>query len=408
MAAHAPESDSALCCDCADDEYLSKYIKENGSKIRCTECDEEDCPAVTVAELARFIEPKLREYFEPGPDPYGTGQEGDELNLWVGEVLGQELKCEAELVRAVIRTDNYRPSQGEGPYWDDAFNYVKKDVHLGALQETWLHALEELKHGRRFYSPAAKSLFDWLFDGVDALTTIGGHEPVVYELPVGTELFRARVAHRDEDIKAYMAAPFEKVGPPPKEFARSGRMNAEGVAVLYGALDSDTCIAEMRPAISMELAVIKLNTTEALRIFDFARLEKAGGDAVLSYFQPDFDKARQKSHFLQILHYLISQPIVPGRESDYLITQTMAEYLAHVVAQPFDGIKFKSAQKDGGMNLVLFADAELLVGTKEMEFRVQYVADSLKFHKVTAVAYTHHDMDVLIQHDGGIYKRGYR
>jgi hypothetical protein len=78
-----------------------------------------------------------------------------------------------------------------------------------------------------------------------------------------------------------------------------------------------------------------------------------------------------------------------------------------VAAQPFHGIKFKSAQKDGGMNLVLFADAELLVGTKEMEFRVQYVADSLKFHKVTAVAYTHHDMDVLIQHDGGIYKRGY-
>lgn len=408
MAAYAPESDSALCSDCADDEYLSKYIKENGSKIRCTECDEDDYPAFAVAELAMSIEPKLRKYFEPGPDPYGTGQDGDELNMWVGEVLGQELKFEAELVRAIIKMDNYRPSQGEGPYWDDTFNYVKKDVHLGALQETWLHALEELKHGRRFYSPAAKSLFDWLFDGVDGLKTICGYEPVTYELPLGTELFRARVSHRYEDIKAYMAEPFEKVGPPPKEFARSGRMNAEGVAVLYGAMDMDTCIAEMRPAISMELAVIKLSTTKALRILDFTRLEKARGDEGLSYFQPDFDKARQKSHFLQMLHDLISQPIVPGRESDYLITQAMAEYLAHVVAHPFNGIKFKSAQNDGGMNLVLFADAELLLGGKEMEFRVQYVADSLKFHKVTAVAYTHHDMGALIQHDGGIYKRGYR
>jgi hypothetical protein len=401
----ADGSDHALCSDCAEDTYLKQYIQDNGTPIRCSECGEEDFPAIPVEELAEFIEPLLREYFEPGPDPYGTGQQGNELSYCVYEVVGQELRFEEQLVDAVVESDDYMPSRGEVAYWDDTFNYVKKEVHIGALHEQWLHALEELKHGRRFYSPAAKGLFDWLFEGMQGLRTFADNEPVVHELPQGTEIFRARVAHSDDEIGAFLEAPFHKVGPPPKELSRAGRMNAEGVTVLYSALDFETCLAEMRPSISNELGVIALRTTEPLRVLDFSRLEKARGDTGHSYFQPDYDRALQKSHFLRMLHYLISQPIVPGHEADYLITQTMAEYLAHVYAEPFDGILFRSSQNEGGMNLVLFSDPELLIGTKEQKFRVQYQANSIKFHKVTAVAYTHHDMEVLIKHEGGIYKR---
>lgn len=327
------------------------------------------------------------------------------MAYWIYEVLGQEVSFERDLELAVIDTDDYMPSRGEGPYWDDTFFYVKKEVHLGVLHATWLHALEELKHGRRFYSPAARGLFDWLFEGVDGLHTVADGDPVAYLMPQGTQLFRARMAHSDEDIKAFLAAPFEKVGPPPKDRATSGRMNAEGVSVLYGALDADTCIAEMRPSLSSELGVIQLRTAAPLRVLDFSRLENARGDKALSYFQPDYDRAWQKAHFLRVLHHFISQPIVGGREADYLITQTMAEYLAHVAANPFHGIKFKSAQREGGMNLVLFSDADLLAGTKEQEFRVQYVPGSIKFHKVTVISYTHYDMNVLLQNNGGVYKK---
>lgn len=73
--------------------------------------------------------------------------------------------------------------------------------------------------------------------------------------------------------------------------------------------------------------------------------------------------------------------------------------------KPFHGTKFKSAQNEGGMNLVLFSDVDLLNGSKEEEFRVQYVADSIRFHKVTAISYTHHDMEVLLQNNGGVYKK---
>lgn len=53
-------------------------------------------------------------------------------------------------------------------------------------------------------------------------------------------------------------------------------------------------------------------------------------------------KGMPREAFLRKLHNLISQPVVPGHEADYLITQTMAEYLAHVHQPHFDGIMFKS------------------------------------------------------------------
>jgi len=100
----------------------------------------------------------------------------------------------------------------------------------------------------------------------------------------------------------------------------------------------------------------------------------------------------ERRAFLRRLHTLISQPVVPGREADYLITQTMAEYLAHVHDEPFDGIMFKSVQREGGANVVLF-------GAKR-SFPLEYVDQSLKLFATQAVQYTHRERRYYIL-DGG-------
>ena len=116
----------------------------------------------------------------------------------------------------------------------------------------------------------------------------------------------------------------------------------------------------MRPALGGDTALVELQTTKPLRMLDFTRLQKSHGEG-LSYFQPNFTEEVERRAFLRRLHTLISQPVVPGREADYLITQTMAEYLAHVHQEPFDGILFKSVQRAGGINVVLFPERNLAV-----------------------------------------------
>ena len=141
-------------------------------------------------------------------------------------------------------------------------------------------------------------------------------------------------------------------------------------------------------------------TTKALRVLDFRRLDQARTGKALSYFQADFTDQVERRAFLQRLHSLISQPIIPGREADYLITQTMAEYLAHVHEKPFDGVLFSSVQRDGGVNIVLFAEKGLLTDAPEVAFRVKYADDSVRLVSTTAIRYSHHDLDVIIDGEG--------
>lgn len=403
----------AICSDCASDPHLKRIIEQQEDRCECSVCGSTENPTITVSELGKLIEPIMREHFCPGPQVMKFGeddkdwweQEGEPMSWAVQQVLGEYFDFEDEIVQAVIDAEDVWPPDGDEPYWDTTMLYVETNVQIGQYYAEWRYTLDELKHGRRFFSPAAQALFKRLFEDVDQLKVWTGKRsrPVVYKLPIGTELYRARVCNSRELVNNIYADPFKHVGPPPKEAARAGRMNAEGVAVFYCALDRDTCLAEMRPALKNETAVIKVRTSKPLRMLDFSRLEQARGGKALSYLQPDFTQEVEKSAFLRRLHALISQPIVPGHEADYLITQTMAEYLACVHAEPFDGILFASAQRAKGLNVVLFAEPTLLTDSSAEAFGVEYVEGSVKLYSTEAIKYTHVEIPVTVDPDGRIY-----
>lgn len=403
----------AICAQCANDVHLKTLIEENSEELQCSVCGESGTPAISVRELGKLIEPIMREHFQLGPTVRKFGeddkdwweQEGEPISWAVQEVLGQYFDFEDEIVDAVIEAEDVRPQDGEDAFWDSTSLYVETRVKVGHFYAAWRSTLEELKHGRRFFSPAAQALFTRLFSGVEEQKAWieGKFEPVVYLLPVGTELYRARICGSSSLLRDVMADPFKHIGPAPKETARAGRMNAEGVPVFYSALDKDTCLAEMRPAIGNELAVITVRTTKPLRMLDFSRLEAARGGKALSFLQPDFTDEVEKGAFLRRLHSLVSQPIVPGREADYLITQTMAEYLAHVHNEPFDGVLFASAQMAGGRNVVLFAERELLDPSPAEAFRIGYVEGSVAIYTTKTIEYSHEELDVTVGDNGDVY-----
>lgn len=400
----------AVCCECVEDFYLKAIIQDEGEPLECSVCGETENNAITVEHLGKLMEPIMREHFVPGPTVKKFGdnddewweQEGDPISYLAQEVLGQYFDFEDEIVDAVIAADEYWPGDGGEAYWDGTSRYVPSRIQLGHYFAEWQYTLAELKHGRRFFSPAAQALFTKLFDGIEHLKAWNGGKflPVVRILPTNTKLFRARVCNSRALLKEMFADPLKHVGPPPMESSRVGRMNADGVVVFYGARDEHTCLAEMRPALGNDVVVIKLKTTRPLRLLDFSRLEQARGGKALSYFQPGYTEQVERRAFLRRLHSLISQPIVPGHESDYLITQTMAEYLAHVHKQPFDGILFASVQRANGTNVVLFPDRELLTDRVADSFHVEYVEGSIRLFGTTAIKYKHSEIDVIVGSDG--------
>jgi hypothetical protein len=401
----------AVCCNCIEDPHLSELIKEEGEKLRCTSCDESHHAAITIERLGQLMEPIMRQHYQLGEDVRTNGeddkdyweQEGEPMSDAVQTILGQYFGFENEIVDAIIDAEDCWPPSGDIPYWDSTNMYVPKRVQTAHYFEEWHYTLAELKHGRRFFSPAAQALFGRLFQGIEELQASTRRDrpaPVVRLVPTGKKIFRARVCSSRSQLKEIYSDPMKHVGPPPAEHARAGRMNAEGVTVLYGAEDVETCLAEMRPALGSEVVVIGLETTQPLRLLDFSRLEKARSGSAISYFQTDFTEQVERRTFLRRLHSLVSKPIVPGHEADYLITQTMGEYLAYVHDQPVDGIIFSSVQRAGGMNIVLFAQRDLWVDKPEEPFRVKYLADSIDLVSMTAISYTHHRLEVKTGEDG--------
>jgi RES domain len=403
--------ETTICAECVDDFFLKKIIDQSYGIHKCSIC-EETCNAITVNELGELLEPIMREHWECGPSVKKFGdnddewweQEGDPMSSIVQEILGQYFEFEDGIVNAVCYAEAGWAWDGDSSYWDTTSNYVKKKVQSRYFTK-WQYALEELKFERRFFSPVTKELFDKLFDDVDLLKVGDGtsHLPVVRKLSVGSKIFRARVCNARSRLKEIYDDPLKLIGPPPREVARAGRMNAEGMVVLYGSREKHTCLAEMRPAIGSDLIVIALKTTQSLRVLDFHRLERAWGGRTLSYLQPDFGERLEKRQFLRHLHRLISQPIVPGRESEYLITQALTEYLAYIHEKPFDGVLFASSQRAKGTNVVLFKDSSSLNVSVEANFRVSYVADSIAIFKTESVNYKHRRVQVSFDQNGEVF-----
>lgn len=397
--------DSGICYSCIDDNYLSDAVFQDGVVVVCTECENKDV-GITFKTLGERLEPLLRQYYVPGEeyrrfseedDDNGyTAQYGDSLSDIVQEQLGNCYTAHDEIVQAVMDAEDFNPYDGDAAYWDDDTCYQYRFISYEPNElPSWHQTKDEIKHGRRFFSPTAKSMFDALFRGIDQIQAWSkdGPKPVCYELPKRSKLFRARVVDAEVDRLSVLSDPGARVGPPPSSLARSGRMNAEGVSVLYASTDRETCIAEMRPSIGSTLAVIQLTTRRSLRVLDFCLLERALGNA--SLFDPNYQDMRIRLSALRQLHKWVTQPIVPGKEADYLITQTMAEYLAHVYEAPFDGVLFRSAQDGSGINVVLFSREMPYDGKLAKRFGVAYAEKSLTFVKIRSVVVTSEDLTLV-------------
>jgi hypothetical protein len=369
-------------------------VRKAGERLKCSAC-RKTRKAFTVEQLGEKLELVLRANIRLGrmigDSEDGYEQSGDSLNFWVQEAIGECHGLDDEIVDAVVGAEDVDVPGGEEPFFDESASYDSIPASILEHKSEWDLVSKDLKNSRRFFSTVAKDFFDRLFRDIESMETWNGetrqYESVVRTVPGGMKLYRARKLDPAR-LKEFYKEPFKSVGPPPPEKSLAGRMNVEGIVAFYGATDSETCLAEVRPAIGGTTAVIEVETSAQVTLLDFTRLQASR--KVLSYFQPDFVAEAERTAFLRHLHTLISQPVVPGRESEYLITQTMAEYLAYVHKNPLDGILFQSVQRKDGVNLVLFAK----LPTPANPFPLNYVARSFRVYATQGITYEHFEKRV--------------
>ena len=166
------------------------------------------------------------------------------------------------------------------------------------------------------------------------------------KIKVGTTYYRARIYHEEEDTnknKPTVFKGYDEKGSfvnTDDKWPVQGRMNPEGIRVLYVSTDEKTCVKEVGAASGEKVSIATIQVIKELSIVDFEDLLIQTNDLI------------QKS-FIEYIRNKLSSGY-GGR--DYVLTQYVASLCEH---ENYDGIKYRSKyatknEKEGGMNVAIF------------------------------------------------------
>jgi hypothetical protein len=167
-------------------------------------------------------------------------------------------------------------------------------------------------------------------------------------IPKGETWFRARTGvessfHRSSGAFGgeIVRMPYigSQIGPSPHP--GHGRLNREGLPVLYLGSIPYTALAEIRPHPGHHVSIGGFTILKDLKVADF--------DPDISLFSQNEDRL-EMYRTVQTFDRLMSTPVTPDDSVSYLITQLLAEVLK---ARGYDGVQFRSSVSDG-RNLCIF------------------------------------------------------
>ena len=356
----AQENDTVrVCHDCIGDSFLADEVKEKGHRGLCGYCGKRR-KALTLEKLAERIHEVLQEHFMLTLNETPWRRSGYPVVDLIVNMAGLDEKIANDVTALLSEPHEYKAmTEGaENPYDSDA-HYEELSPDEWGFRDTWEAFRSEIHSRARFFSTSAETALRDIFGDLSTLKTFDD-QPVIRQItPKDRDrfLWRARTAQSTRELKAILGAPAREIGPPTSRLAKGGRMNAPGIPVFYGALDKDTCVAEARAPVGSHVVLAKFEVLRPLRLLDFDSLTKIYVER--SHFDPTYASHVGHASFLRRLVREMSRPIMPGDEAfEYLVTQAVAEYLAHKIEPRLDGIIFHSSQTDGaGLNVVLFNHA---------------------------------------------------
>jgi hypothetical protein len=338
-----------ICNECVHEHFLSAQIGYSRVSGTCSYCSAKRAATITIEQLGNYIDNAFQAHYKcviEEPDPFDFFAQFAR-NVCAVPVI-DAIKDAAGIPHAaacdlqIILEKRYqsRSSQEIGEqtaYASDSF-YEKKGITDSAWREEWSTFEHDLKHKARFFNQAGADLLTRVFADIEQLQVRDAGNLVVDAGP-GTnfsQLYRARVFRSEEQLKEALKAPEKHIGPPPSKLAAAGRMNARGISVFYGADSPPGAIVEVRPPVDLT-ALSRLDRVER-SIFDKNTL-------------PELERIA----FLSSLQARMTKPVMPDdHEIEYLVTQTVADFLATESAHGFDGIIFTSVQTTQSNNVVLF------------------------------------------------------
>ncbi|AYN25564.1 RES domain-containing protein (plasmid) [Buttiauxella sp. 3AFRM03] len=377
------DGETVICHQCVEEKYVKSMIKAQGSREdECSYCHHKrtNMPITAIADLMHQV---FEDYYEPENGLYFSENDiGDSAK----DVIQRELGVDEDVADDIYQElyEQYNPRHwDDGQIYSDDYIYGNRQFSAAKINQSWEDMKTSLTNKTRYFNRPVKKFLDELFSDIETFRTDKEESPIL-TIGAETRLYRARDFESLRAVKKELRHPERNFGPPPSHLARSGRMNANGIAVFYGATTPDIAIAEIRPPVGAHVIVAPFAPRKDLRILDLSAL-----DALVfskkSVFDPETIKSLEKTAFLKTFSNKLTLPVFNNQDSGYLITQVIAEYLSVSEQFQLDGISFRSTQvrkesvsvkrravRTNGHNVVLFSKSSgvMYSGENERAYKV--------------------------------------
>lgn len=215
----------------------------------------------------------------------------------------------------------------------------------------WEQFAESIKHENRFHSGMFNA------DAFASFLSI-----IAKHYPAGTELFRARITHNKNGFNENEMAAL------PRGHRSAGRINPEGIGVLYLSSDDKTVLNEVRANAFDYVSIGKFQSVKDIKVVNLSGISKTSP----FFYRGELEKYAANRKVFQEIATEIAKPL---RRSDspieYLPTQYIAEFIK---SQGYDGVEYASTLRDGGYNVAIFDETQfrcVSVNTLEVT-KIQY------------------------------------
>ena len=322
------------CIDCFRDTHLRTTIEKNAIMGDCDFCDSKGVAVYDISDPSNPISEKIIELVQTytvsddiGAKPlkYALHDDWDIFTSGVEVILALTTKLCAAFYPddAEIFTENVIIEQ----LTDDDFLR-----EFGVVRGySWEEFAESIKYSNRFHS----GLFNP--DAFSSFLSI-----IRNRYPAGTLMYRARISTKKRGFTK------SKMKAPPRDTRSAGRINPEGIGVLYLSSDQLTVLNEVRAS---TFDYITIGKFRALRDIIVANLSGISQTSPFLYGS-ELEKFAVNRRVFKEIAAEVAKPL---RRNDspieYLPTQYIAEFIK---SQNYDGVEYASTLKQGGYNLAIF------------------------------------------------------
>lgn len=342
-----------VCPECLSSfgiEILKNVPDEFMEMRECSSCGKNTKKGLTVSKIVQraSIEDGLRKHFNLADN------ESLDQTMTLEDIVRLMIQpCSANVIRAIVIC---LTQPGANDFFLPEKRYIKteKNYDYESAEKHWREIADKLTYRQRFFNKDVYEDFSWLIEEACRFKSPDKQDQplLATTLDSGTLFYRARIAQNEKEAQSFMQNPKIELGAPPRRCAANNRMSPAGISILYVAKDAKTCVAEVRPVAGNIVVVGRFKSKKPLVFFDFT---------VLDQYKPEpphklditYDERTKFQWLLRFLYKEISRLAQIG-DIDYVVTQALAEFIGCHDKLDFDGIAFQSAQKEGGVNFVVF------------------------------------------------------